>query len=179
MSVLVSLQVFTALDVGQIYFSQGKYKDLHSARIQAQKHLNKEVALGNLEKRQDFYCVPGYRGEHKQHSRLLTQSLVKILTKHEAVIFREHSVPTIGLRPDALVLITKENQGLCFILEVIHNETAEYFKQKLTAWQNWPEATSYLTQLFGYEIPSFAIVTTGQQPLFENALTLDDILEAK
>ena len=40
------------------------------------------------------------------------------------------------------------------ILEVMLNETPEYFKQKENTWKQWDRATEYLSRLFGYKIQS-------------------------
>jgi hypothetical protein len=176
---VLSLKVFTALDYGEILFARnpGKYKDLHSARVQGQKDLNKQVALGQLEKRKRFYCVPSYQGEHKIHSTLLTQSLVKILKRFDATIYREKLIPTVGLLPDSLLLIEKGNEGVCIVLEVIHNESSIYFQNKLNTWRSWDGDLNYLSNLFQVEIPHYSIVTSGQQMPFPEVLTLDEVLE--
>ena len=171
-----SLQIFSALDVGAILYARtpDKYKDLHSARVQAQKALNNEVELNHLEKCKGFYRVPGCKSEHGEHSRLLTQYLVEILKVTDATIYREHIVSEIGLRPDALVLITHGDRGLCVILEVVHNETQEYLKQKVSAWNGWTGSNQYLSQLFGCLIQGFSIVTAGVS--FPDCVTFDDFL---
>lgn len=173
-----SLQVFTALDVGEILFARnpGKYKNAHSARVQAQKALNDLVALKQLEKHEGFYRIPTCRSKSGEHAQLLTQHLVEILKITDATVHREHTVTAIGTRPDSLVFISHENKGLCAVLEVVHNETQEYLKNKVSAWQCWPEATRYLSTLFNHKIPNFSIVIGGELSQFPECIPFDDFI---
>jgi hypothetical protein len=156
------LQVFSALQIGSLLNSQGHYKDLHSARVQAQKELNRLSLIGQLTKCGGFYRLPTCQSDFSEHARLLTDHLVEILKLNiPAAIFREHTLTSIGLRPDALVLLQKGAEGLCFVLEVVHNETEQYLKSKIDAWRYWENATIYLSRLFGFKIPHFLFVVAG------------------
>jgi hypothetical protein len=163
--IILSLRIFTALDFGKILYAlnPGKYKDLHSARVQAQKNLNEFVSLGHLERGNGYYRIPGCQSEYGDHARLLTQALAELLKLNlQITIYREHSIPECGLRPDAICLINKDNLGLCFILEVLCNESHEYFLQKINTWKHWQGANKYLSDLFSVEIPHFAVVAVGK-----------------
>jgi hypothetical protein len=157
--IIQSLRVADSLTVGEIFLAKGLYSNLQSARVNAQKKLNELVALGQLEKADNYYRTPDCKSEYKEHARLLTKVLAELfkLPSVEPVIYREITTP-VGLRPDAIVLLTKENQGLCLILEVLINETEAYFQMKKNTWDNWPEATRYLSELFNYKIPNFELL---------------------
>lgn len=77
----------------------------------------------------------------------------------KAKIFREHYVPKLDRRADALVLLTQGNMGFCFLLEAVHEEKEEYLANKIWSWKEWPDATEYLSNLFKVKIPHFDIIT--------------------
>jgi hypothetical protein len=157
--VISSLKIADALTVGEILHAKGLYSNLQSARVNAQKKLNDLVALGQLEKGDGYYRVPGCKSEYQEHARLLTKCLAEVLKlSTDNQIYRELTIVNLGLRPDAVVLLTRENQGYCFILEVLINETEQYYQQKVNAWNNWPDSLNYLSRLFKYKIPHFDIV---------------------
>jgi hypothetical protein len=68
------------------------------------------------------------------------------------------------LRPDAIVLLTKENLGACFVFEAMDTETESYFEMKKNVWKAWDDAPKYLTELFGTvpPIPYFDIVKSDE-----------------
>lgn len=158
--VISAIKICDSLTLGEILLAKHLYTNLHSARVNSQKKLNELVALSQLERGDGFYRTPDCRSEYKEHARLLTQVLAELfkLPDVEPVIYREITIPEIGLRPDAICLLTKNNQGLCLVLEVLINETEAYYQQKVNAWHNWAEATGYLSRLFQYNIPHFEIV---------------------
>ena len=161
-SLVESLKIVDALTVGEILQKKGVYSSVHSARVQAQKALNSLVDLGKLEKGKGYYRTLDCKSEYAEHARLLTKSLAELFkTKAEPVIFREHSIAEVALRPDALVLLQREGQGLCFVLEICHTETPEYLKQKITTWRNWDNSLGFLSGLFGCKVPHFEIVVVG------------------
>jgi len=49
-------------------------------------------------------------------------------------ILREPEIKELGLRPDAVVLLTRGDKALCFVLEICLNETEDYLRQKINAW---------------------------------------------
>lgn len=163
--IIQPLLIADPLSVGAILFSiyPSRYKNQHSARVQAQKALNELVSLGKLERGKGYYRVPGCKSEFKEHARLLTQALTEIIIINPtAVIHREVVIPEISLRPDAAVLLTKEGQGRCFILEAVNNETELYLNQKITALRTWKNSLTFLSRLFKYRIPHFDIVVSGE-----------------
>lgn len=158
-----SLKIVDALTIGSILHAKGLYSSDHSARVQAQKALNSLVELGKLEKGTGYYRTLGCKSEYGEHARLLTKSLAELFkTNAVPVIFREHSISEIALRPDALVLLKRDGQGLCFVLEACHTETPEYLNQKITAWRNWENSHGYLSALFNCKVPHFEIVVVGE-----------------
>jgi hypothetical protein len=173
--VIVDLRVADAKTVGDVLSTKHEFKNPHSARVQAQKHLNLLVETGQLMRGDGWYAVKGYRGEFKDHDRLLTQALAEILKlKYEADIRREVSFES-GLRSDAVVLLKKEKSGLCIVLEVALSETPEYLNQKVVAWRNWPGANQALSELFGIPIPYFTLVVSGKT--HPEAIEFNEFLE--
>jgi hypothetical protein len=163
--------------VGEIMSSRGHWTAGQSARNNSFKVLKSLADQKLIRKGRGYFSTLDCKSEYGEHARLLTQALAQILIATPATIFREHTISEIGLRPDAICLIIRQNQGLCFILEVLHNETTEYFKQKLSTWKTWSGATDYLSRLFGFEVMNFSVITSGQQLLFDETLTLDDLLK--
>jgi hypothetical protein len=160
-SLLSILKVADDKTIGEIMSSRGHWTAGTSARNNSFKILKSLADQQLIRKGKGYFSTLDCRSDYGTHARLLTQALAQIikLTTVNHQIFREHLITEKGLRPDAICLITKDNQGLCFILEVVHNETPEYFKQKVSTWRTWTGATQYLSQLFGYEIPHFAVIT--------------------
>ncbi len=157
--IMQSLRIADPLTVGEILLAKKLYSNLHSARVNAQKKLNELVALSLLEKGTGFYRTLDCRSEYKEHAQLITKALAEVLKLEvQSTIFREITIPEVGLRPDAICLLTKDNQGLCLVLEVCNNETPEYLQSKLNVWNNWPGDTEYLSKLFAHKIPHYEIV---------------------
>ena len=156
-----SLKIIDALTLGEVLCAKDIYTSIHSARVQGQKALNSLVDLGKLERGNGYYRTLDCKSEYGEHSRLLTKSLAELFKHGDPVIFREHSISEVALRPDALCLLTREGKGLCFVLEVCHTETPEYLKQKITTWRNWNNSLGYLSNLFTCRIPHFEIVVVG------------------
>jgi hypothetical protein len=177
-SLLSILKVADDKIIGEIMSSRGYWTTGPSARNNSFKILKSLSDQKIIQKGKGYFSTLNCKSKYGDHSRLLTQALARILIAcPNATIFREQTISEKGLRPDAVCLITKDNRGLCFILEVLHNETSEYFKQKLSTWKTWSGATDYLSQLFGFTVPSFSIITSGQQLMFDETLTLDNLLE--
>jgi hypothetical protein len=157
--IIQSLRIADPLTVGEILLAKKLYLNLQSARVNAQKKLNELVSLGHLERGDNYYRVLNCKSEYKEHSRLLTKALAEVLKLEvQSTIFREITISEVGLRPDAICLLTKNNQGMCLILECLINEPPEYLQMKQNTWDNWPGATEYLSQLFKYQIPFFELV---------------------
>jgi hypothetical protein len=117
---------------------------------------------GRLEKGDGFFRLPGCKSEYKEHAQLLTKSLASIIKlNYQTKIFREHTIAEKGLRPDSLILLTKDNQALCFCLEVCNNEFPEFLQQKINTWNSWEESKDYLSQLFKTKIKEIDFVVSG------------------
>ena len=160
---LRTLRISDSLTVGEILHSKGLYSNPHSARVNAQKKLNELVAIGKLERGNGYYRTPDCKSEYGDHARALTKTLTEVLkTDSHPLIHRELYIPEVSIRPDAVILLTKENQGLCFILEVALTETEEYLTQKINIWKNWAGASVFLSGLFNFKIPHFDIVVEGE-----------------
>lgn len=158
------LKIADAKIIGAILFALGYFSTLHSARVNAQKHLNNLVALGHLVRGDGFYRIPECQSEYGEHARLLTACLAQILSIKDltTTIHREVSVP-IGFRADAVVLCEKDGKGICFVLEVAHNETHDYLRRKVDAYKKWKEAKAFLTQLFNKPIRGYGFVCSGKE----------------
>lgn len=136
------------------------------------KALNNLVDAGKLEKGDSSYFrLKGCKSNYCEHAQLLTKALADILKfNYTTKIFREHTIAEKGLRPDSLILLTRVNEGICFVLEVCNNETPEYLQQKINTWNAWDGATEYLSQLFGVKIPHFDIVKSDDLKTYMEAL---------
>ena len=156
--IINSLKIADALTVGEVLHARKVYSTLQSARVNAQKKLNQLADEGAIERIGGFYRTLQCKSNYEDHARFLTKILAEILKLHETIIYREHTIQEISLRPDAICLLTKDNQGMCLILEALINEPPEYFQMKVNTWNNWPEATQYLSNLFKYRIPHYEII---------------------
>lgn len=133
-----------------------------SAVNNSYKALTNLVAVGKLVKGDGYFKLPDCKSEYKEHAQLLSKSLAEILkTKLVSNIFREPTIQEVGLRPDALVLLEKNNKFACFVLEVVHNEKEDYLMQKINAWKSWSGAKEYLSNKFGMAVKAFDVVVAG------------------
>lgn len=153
------LVIASKREIGDIMACKGVWTVGTSTVNNSYKALCALADIGKVVKSNGYFKLPSCKSEYAEHAQLLTKSLAELfkLPEINPVIFREHTTP-VGLRSDAICLITKDNQGLCLILEVMINEPERYLKMKQNTWENWPEATQHLSQLFNYKIPHFEIV---------------------
>lgn len=149
--------------IGDLMAHKGLWTAGVSAVNNSYKALNLLVDSGKLIKGENFYKLPECKSEYKEHSQLLTKAFAEIIKFNpNCRIFREHTIAEKGLRPDGIVLLSKDGKGVCFILEVMNNESESYAEMKRRVWESFDEATEYLTKLFGTipPIPYFDIVTS-------------------
>ncbi len=145
--------------VADIMASKGHWTPGTSAINNSYKALCNLSDLGKVTKGDGYFRLPDCKSEYKEHSQLITKALAEVLKLElQSTIFRELTVPDVGLRSDAICLITKDNHGFCFILEVCNNETPEYFQSKVNVWNNWQGDTAFLSNLFNYKIPHYEII---------------------
>ena len=138
-----------------------KWKEGLSARNQAHKVLDQLALINRIQKGKSFYAVKDYQGEYKEHDRLVTQIIARLISVRLPItVLREVSFH-IGLRSDIVTLIGKAAKGACAIIEVANNETPVYINQKITAWRNWRGAEENLSKLFNARITYFSIVLYG------------------
>jgi hypothetical protein len=158
--IVSALKITDSLTVGEILHAKGLYSTIPSGQVNGQKKLNNLVALGQLTRGDGYYRVLDCKSEYEDHARLLTKALAEVLklSTVKPVIYRELTIDTIGLRPDAIILLTRDGKGLCLVLEILINETESYFNQKVNAWHHWEGSLAYLSNLFGYAIPHFEII---------------------
>lgn len=160
------MQVLKVADdktVGEIMASRGIWASGVSARNQSNRAMRQLSDLGKLERLSGFYRAVGCKSEFKEHAKLLTSCLAEILKLPvNSIIYREHSFPS-GLRPDATVLLEKNNKALCFILECCRQEPASYLRSKAEQWLRWKDAKQELSKLLGCQIPHFGFVVEGKE----------------
>jgi hypothetical protein len=172
LNLLDTLKVADSQTIGDVIVARNlaDWSSGHSARTNAQKHLNALADLKNITKHNGFYRSLNSSSEYSDHARLLTQHLSTILkSNNNSVIFREHTLPN-GLRADTIFLLRNGNRCFCGILEVCHTETYDYLKGKYDEWKRWKEAKPYLTQLFKVNIPHFCMVVEGKEVGFAKSL---------
>jgi hypothetical protein len=154
-----------------------------SAVNNSYKNLNNLRDSGKLEKGDDYYRIIGCQSEYKEHAQLLTKALAKILKLNfESKIYREVTLKEIGLRPDALVLLTRDNKAVCCVIEVCNNEFPEFLTQKVNALKNWDGALQTMSLLFETTIKKFDIVVSGNitaEGIFEFNQYLENLEEVK
>jgi hypothetical protein len=158
MKIMEAVKVSDSKTIGKIMASRGRYKEGNSAIINSHKKLMEGVEARRLEKIPKAFRVVGCKSEWKEHAQLITSALAEIIINYpDSIIYREHQIQEVGLRPDAVCLIIKENLARCIILEIMNTETEKYLQQKINTWQQWPNALEYLSNLFGYRIPHYEI----------------------
>jgi hypothetical protein len=146
--------------VGDLMAHKGLWTAGVSAVNNSYKALNLLVDAGRLERGNSYFRLPGCcKSEYKEHAQHLTKALASIIKlNYTTTIFREHEIKEVGLRPDAIVLLIRGNEALCFILEVMNNESPAYFTQKRNVWDSWQGAKDYLSKLFNTNIKAYDIV---------------------
>ena len=138
-------------------------KNTHSGYVQAQRILNGLSDLGKLERAKGVYKTPACKSEGSSHALSVTQHIAEIFNKFDnPLIYREKLIEEVALRPDIMVFIAREGKGLCFILEIVDTETAEYLQMKRTTWAKWPGASQYLSNLFNAKISRYDFVTSDE-----------------
>ncbi len=153
--------------MGELLLHFGHFTNDVSARTNAGKILNALAETNQLVKGPGYFKTPDSRSEFKEHAQLITNHLVQIKKLPVAsVIVREHFIEPVSLRPDALILLSRENQGCCFVLEVLNHEGEQSVEKKRNVWRHWPERTAYLSNLFNRSIPHVDFVTSEQLPLY-------------
>jgi len=158
MEIMQKVRISDSKTVGKVMAAWGFWKEGNSSVVNSHKALIYHSELGKVEKCKGFWRVKGCESEWKEHAQLLTELLAGILIEYpQSIIYREHFIKEVGLRPDAIILNIHEGKGRCIIYEVMLNETEEYFRQKENAWKQWPQAKEYLSNLFGYKIKSFTV----------------------
>lgn len=154
-----SLVISDKQTIGDIQASKGLWSPGPSAVNNSYKALCNLSDLGKLTKGDGYFKLPDCRSEYKEHAQLITKALAEILKLDvQSTIKREVVISEVGLRPDAIVLITKDNHGICLILEVCNNETPEYLQSKINVWESWQGDTQFLSRLFGIKIPHYEVV---------------------
>jgi len=164
MELMNQLVYATKHDIGDLMAHKRIWTAGPSTINNSYKELNNQVDAGTLEKGGDYFKLRGAKGDHKEHSRLITAELIKILKlNYQTKIFRECLIEDVRLIPDAIIMTIDVDKVAVWILEVMHNETQEYFEMKLRTWENWPEAKDYLSKLFNIKVQSFNIINKAEE----------------
>ncbi len=163
MAVMETLVIAKDKHIGEVMAARGHWTAGQSARVNAGKVLKKLAESGRIERVNGHFRTKGCRSEFKEHSQLLTDALTEVLKTFEAKAKREVWVEKIGVRADAICMITKANRGYVFILEILRNESLDQAnRNKGKVWEQWPDATDFLSRLLGYKIPCFDFITLEQ-----------------
>jgi hypothetical protein len=161
------LVIASAENIGVLMAAMGVWAAGISARNNAAKVLKGLVDLKRLEFINGAYRVHGCKSEWADHSKSLTESLVRIMVAFpDCLVNRELTVSPIATRPDSLVFLRRNGMGYCFGLEQMNNETEESFRTKSSKWARWPDTLPFLSQLFGYKVPSFHLVRSSELDRF-------------
>ena len=165
MELMNQLVYATKHDIGELMAHEGHYSQEGASAVNnAYKHLITLTGRGLLEKGGDYFKLREKKGNHDTHSRLITAELIKILKlNYQTKIFRECLIEDVRLIPDAIILTIDGDKVAVWILEVMHNETQEYFEMKKRTWENWPEAKDYLSKLFNIKVQSFNIINKAEE----------------
>lgn len=159
MEILEKVKIIDSKTVGKIMSAWGIWKAGNNAAVQAHKALVYQAELKNLERCDGFWRTPDCKSEWKEHAQFLTTVLADVLSHFpDTLIYREHFIPEVGLRPDAIILKINDGYGSCVVLEAVMNETDDYFNQKVNVWKQWQGANEYLSRLFNYRIKSFVVL---------------------
>ena len=156
-----------AKTVAEVIASQKNFKNFQSCRVWTQKHLNILAETGRLMRGDGFYALKDYRGQFKDHDRLLTKALAEILKLGYKTVIHREAVFEPALRSDAAILLKRGDAGLCLILEVENTpqqNNPNYLAMKINQWKRWPGANEALSKLFGYRISHFSIIVSRDQP---------------
>lgn len=157
------LRVTDTKGVAEIAAARGFYKEGASAVTNVNKVFQEMILTGELERCDGFYRIKGSEDTFKEHSRLLTKSLIDIIKlPYQHIVKREFSITEKGLRPDAIGVIRNEDRAICYVLEVCNSEEKPYLLQKVNTWRMWREAKECLGKIFGLTIPEFHIVVSGE-----------------
>ena len=164
MRLMNQLVYATKHDIGELMAHEGIWKTGTSAVNNAYKLLTILTDSELLEKGDGFFKLKGYKGNHEEHSRLITAELIKILKfNYQTRIYRECFIQDKGLIPDAMISLVNGNKAAVYILEVRHHESQTYFDQKVRVWESWAEAEVYLSKLFNIKVKSFQIINKAEE----------------
>ena len=163
MEIMESLVIATDKDVGEVMAARGHWAEGQSARVNAGKALKKLSELGKIERGDGYFRLRGCRSDFKEHSQLITRHLVQIKKLPiQSIVIREHFIEAVSLRPDSIILLVRDGQACCLVLEVQNHEGEQSIEKKRNVWAHWPEATAYLSKLFDRPVPHFDFVTSEQ-----------------
>lgn len=158
--IIQSLQIASDTIIGEILTSRNLVS--WSPGTSARNNARKLLKTLDLTEGPGFFRIPSCNSNYEPHAKALTEHLAEILKITDAQIYREHTTP-IGLKPDALVLVQRDQKAICFILEIALNETFEYLEMKRNAWLHWKESREYLSDLFKITIPYYGFVVSGKE----------------
>lgn len=148
--------------IGDLMAHKGFWTAGVSAVNNSYKALNTLVEAGRIERGEGYYRLPSCKSEYKEHAQLLTKALTEILKLNlKTKIHREITLSDIGVRPDSLVFLKRENKAIMFSLEICNNEFPEFLVQKVNALRGYDGALQKFSHLFETNIKSFDIVVSG------------------
>ncbi len=167
------LEVFTAKQFAKVAHSDDIGSNINSAQAIGSRHLKPEVQMGRLKKTGSVYHKPNLTGTGK-HALMITDATVMVVSKFDAVVFREHRIKEVALQPDLMILAKDGNRRCILIVEIMNKETEVYYKQKKSTWGGWKDSIYYLSNLFGVDVPYFHLCTFGRN--VTGVLTLEEAI---
>jgi len=157
------------------------HKGFWTAGTSAINNSYKILTNSNFERGDGWFRVKGCLSEYKPHARGLTAALASIIKLNlDYKILREPTLKNIGLRPDSLIMLTKNDKSIVMVLEVCLNELPIFLDQKVHAWQQYDAALEELSTLFQTKVKAYDIVVLGDyipEGTFEFNQYLKDVKE--
>ncbi len=153
------LKVTDRQPVGDILANRLGWRSGTSAANQAFKALCNLASVGRIEKHRGFFRMPGTKSDYGIHDRLTTGAISQLLIcRPGSIIYREHTIAEVGLRPDILALIVRGQEARCAVIELANFESESSLVAKRHVWDSWAGGAEYLSRLFGYRIPHFEFI---------------------
>ncbi len=80
-------------------------------------------------------------------------------------IFREHYVPKLDRRIDAIVALSTPDMAYIALVECVCEEKEAYLKDKIRSFRQYPDLKDYIGRLVGFKVPfmDILIVRAGEK----------------
>jgi hypothetical protein len=79
-------------------------------------------------------------------------------------VIREHYVPKLDRRIDAIVSLSTVDMGYVALVECVHEEKEAYLRDKVRSFRQYPDLKDYIGRLIGFKVPfiDILIVRAGE-----------------